>query len=306
MGKAKYDLLETFPNGGYETVYIFPTNAFVTLRERFGDSEDARTLLGLTTDPNSVALALLYSEPTDGLKISNASPPPSTRTCTTSHCLSPSRGLSTIKRSTVVTNGVHGSPSSTPVRHVPYAKVEEETREIERRYADNCQEWRRFKVWLLRGGSKGKSSARKATEGATPDIQKILHPILGVLWSSLIWTVKPRNTGVLYALMALIGGLSLPTLPAALELVMELTRNADGSAAILWSMGNLVCRMFVLAEGLLRFGAGSTPPFNMHWAILSSKAHLRSPSQLPSCKASKPAENSISKCPLFLYTSGVK
>ncbi|KAI0337703.1 hypothetical protein BDW22DRAFT_1383329 [Trametopsis cervina] len=50
-----------------------------------------------------------------------------------------------------------------------YTKLEEEKREIERRYAEDYQKWRRFKEWLLRGGGKGKSSARKAKDDSTPE-----------------------------------------------------------------------------------------------------------------------------------------
>lgn len=46
--------------------------------------------------------------------------------------------------------------------------------------------------------------------------------------------VKPNNTGGLFAIMALIGATGLTLLPVALELAVELTRNPDGSAAILW------------------------------------------------------------------------
>lgn len=82
---------------------------------------------------------------------------------------------------------------------------------------------------------------------------KVFCPILGILWLSMIWAglshhlvshftndlrgvvVKPHNTGALYTIMAIIGGFSIPILPAALELAVEVTRNADGSSAILWS-----------------------------------------------------------------------
>jgi FLVCR family MFS transporter 7 len=46
--------------------------------------------------------------------------------------------------------------------------------------------------------------------------------------------VKPDNTGGLFAIMAIIGICSLIMLPVGLELGAEVTRNADGSAAILW------------------------------------------------------------------------
>ena len=51
---------------------------------------------------------------------------------------------------------------------------------------------------------------------------------------SMLYIVKPNNTGALFALMAIMGATSLTMLPVALELAVELTRNADGSSAILW------------------------------------------------------------------------
>ncbi|KAI0799574.1 major facilitator superfamily domain-containing protein [Irpex lacteus] len=97
---------------------------------------------------------------------------------------------------------------------------------------------------------------------------KVACPILGVLWLCMIWIVKPNNTGALFVMMALIGGLSLPVLPAALELAVEVTRNADGSSAILWSAGNLMTVIFVLSENALRAGPSADPPLNMHQAII--------------------------------------
>lgn len=47
-------------------------------------------------------------------------------------------------------------------------------------------------------------------------------------------TVRSDNTGALFALMAVIGAASVTLLPIALELAVEVTRNADGSSAILW------------------------------------------------------------------------
>jgi FLVCR family MFS transporter 7 len=55
--------------------------------------------------------------------------------------------------------------------------------------------------------------------------------------------VKPHNTGALYALMAIIGGSSITMLPVGLELACELTRNADGSSAVVW----FTCVAFTLA-----------------------------------------------------------
>lgn len=46
--------------------------------------------------------------------------------------------------------------------------------------------------------------------------------------------------------MALIGACSLPMLPVALELAVEVTRNADASSAVLWFAGNLVAITCVL------------------------------------------------------------
>ncbi|KAI0085553.1 major facilitator superfamily domain-containing protein [Irpex rosettiformis] len=97
---------------------------------------------------------------------------------------------------------------------------------------------------------------------------KVFCPLLGILWLCMIWAVKPHNTGALYAIMAIIGGLSLPILPAALELAVEVTRNADASSAILWSAGNLITVIFVLSENALRAGPEANPPFNMHRAII--------------------------------------
>ena len=47
--------------------------------------------------------------------------------------------------------------------------------------------------------------------------------------------VKPNNTAALYVIMALVGMCSIPMLPVTLELAVEVTRNAEGSSAILWA-----------------------------------------------------------------------
>lgn len=67
-------------------------------------------------------------------------------------------------------------------------------------------------------------------------ISKILVPITGALWLAFAWVVKKDNTKGLFAIMTLIGAISVPTLPIALELACELTRNPDGSSALLWSL----------------------------------------------------------------------
>ena len=46
--------------------------------------------------------------------------------------------------------------------------------------------------------------------------------------------VKPNNGPALYVIMTLTGMLAAPLLPVALELAVEMTRNADCSSAILW------------------------------------------------------------------------
>ncbi|KAG6866771.1 hypothetical protein C0991_011430 [Blastosporella zonata] len=63
---------------------------------------------------------------------------------------------------------------------------------------------------------------------------KILVPIVGAAWLSLIWAVKPNNLGGLFAVMTIIGVCSVTMLPIGLELGCELTRNANASSAILW------------------------------------------------------------------------
>ncbi|KAG1742808.1 major facilitator superfamily domain-containing protein [Suillus lakei] len=97
---------------------------------------------------------------------------------------------------------------------------------------------------------------------------KILVPIASGAWLSLIWAVKPNNTGGLFAIMVIIGTCSLIMLPVGLELGAEVTRNADGSAAILWCAGNAFGIIFILAEGALRASATASPPYNMHSAFV--------------------------------------
>ncbi|KAG2145999.1 major facilitator superfamily domain-containing protein [Suillus bovinus] len=97
---------------------------------------------------------------------------------------------------------------------------------------------------------------------------KVLVPIAAGAWLSLIWAVKPNNTGGLFAIMVIIGICSLIMLPVGLELAVEVTRNADGSAAILWCTGNALGIIFILAEGALRASATASPPYNMHSAFV--------------------------------------
>ncbi|GJE88933.1 MFS general substrate transporter [Phanerochaete sordida] len=97
---------------------------------------------------------------------------------------------------------------------------------------------------------------------------KVLCPALGALWLSLIWAVKEDNTGGLFVLMALLGAGSVTLLPVALELAVEVTRNADGSAAVLWFVGNLMSITYVLSESALRAGPDAHPPLNMHRGLV--------------------------------------
>lgn len=100
---------------------------------------------------------------------------------------------------------------------------------------------------------------------------RVLCPIVGVLWLSLIWAgrshivtiyvdganssiptcfsfannlVKPNNATALYVILGLIGACSIPVLPVALELAVEVTRNADGSSAVLWAVC-VLCSSFL-------------------------------------------------------------
>ena len=120
----------------------------------------------------------------------------------------------------------------------------------------------------------------------------------------LIYAVKPGNEAGLYVVMTIIGVCSLSLLPVGLELACEVTRNAEGSSAILWFMlvpcvcfseylfwmrfsyrGNLFGVMFILGkpssqgqsiliipdfivQGALRADENATPPLNMHRALV--------------------------------------
>ncbi|KAI0268875.1 MFS general substrate transporter [Gloeopeniophorella convolvens] len=97
---------------------------------------------------------------------------------------------------------------------------------------------------------------------------RILCPIIGAAWLSLIWAVRPNNTGALYAVFVIIGVCSVTLLPVAIELGVEFTRNADGSSAVLWFFGSLVCAIFVIAQNALRASDTAHPPKNMHRAII--------------------------------------
>lgn len=87
--------------------------------------------------------------------------------------------------------------------------------------------------------------------------------------------------------MAIIGACSLTLLPVALELAVELTRNANASTAMLWASSNLFSIILVLGkqtslrhaplmhtyilasivQNSLREGPSATLPYSMHRAI---------------------------------------
>ncbi|KAI1787322.1 MFS general substrate transporter [Ganoderma leucocontextum] len=97
---------------------------------------------------------------------------------------------------------------------------------------------------------------------------KLLLPAMGASWLAMIWEIKPNNDAILFVLVAIIGATGLTLLPVVLELGVELTRNADGSSAVLWFSTNLCGLVFVLVEGALRAGPEANPPYNMHHAII--------------------------------------
>jgi len=92
---------------------------------------------------------------------------------------------------------------------------------------------------------------------------KILCPFIGLAWLSLVWAVRANNAGALFAIFAVIGICSLALLPLALELGVELTRNADTSASIMWGMSYIITIIFVLSASPLTASASANPPFNL-------------------------------------------
>ncbi|KAJ7072374.1 major facilitator superfamily domain-containing protein [Mycena amicta] len=101
---------------------------------------------------------------------------------------------------------------------------------------------------------------------------KALVPVLAVAWLSMVWAVRPHNTAALYALCAIIGITSVTMLPVSLELAVEITRNADGSSALLWFACNGLAIIFILVEGALRAGSDASPPLNMRNALIFNGA----------------------------------
>ncbi|KAJ7470793.1 major facilitator superfamily domain-containing protein [Mycena latifolia] len=109
---------------------------------------------------------------------------------------------------------------------------------------------------------------------------KTLVPIVAGGWLSLIWAVRPHNAAALFVIMAIIGASSLTLLPVALELGCEVTRNAQGSSALLWFIVNMFEIIFVQVQGALRAGPGGHPPLNMHRALIFNGAFVLSVSLL--------------------------
>ncbi len=102
---------------------------------------------------------------------------------------------------------------------------------------------------------------------------------------------KPNNTGGLFALMTILGVTSITMLPVALELVCDLTRNADGSSSLLWFGANLFAIVFILGissvmlyhysrtdcslvQGALRADDSADPPLNMRRALIFNGTFL--------------------------------
>ncbi|KAM6488946.1 Major facilitator superfamily domain containing protein [Amanita muscaria] len=97
---------------------------------------------------------------------------------------------------------------------------------------------------------------------------KLLVPILAGGWLSLVWAVTPNNKAVLFTIMAVIGVTSITLLPISLELSADITRNADGSSALLWFTANLNVVPYILVQEALRAGPQASPPNHMHRGLM--------------------------------------
>jgi len=95
-----------------------------------------------------------------------------------------------------------------------------------------------------------------------------LCPVIALAWLSLIWAVRPHNAAPLFVIFVVIGVCSITLLPVGIELGVELTRNTDGSSAVLWFFGNLFCIIFILVQDALRASPSADPPQNMRRAII--------------------------------------
>ncbi|KAF8342314.1 major facilitator superfamily domain-containing protein [Cantharellus anzutake] len=99
---------------------------------------------------------------------------------------------------------------------------------------------------------------------------KILIPIIGVAWLSLIWDVRPHNYGGLYAVFVVMGVGSFILLPVALELGCEITSSPEASSSILWGVANGFSAIFVEVMDALREGKDASPPGNMRRSLIFS------------------------------------
>ncbi|KAI6143446.1 hypothetical protein BKA82DRAFT_4186092 [Pisolithus tinctorius] len=92
---------------------------------------------------------------------------------------------------------------------------------------------------------------------------------MGVTFKTLVLSSKPNNAAALFVSMAVIGSCCMTILPLAIELGIELTRNANGSSAILWCSGNLFGIILIwVMEGALRAPSTADPPYNMRDALI--------------------------------------
>jgi len=97
---------------------------------------------------------------------------------------------------------------------------------------------------------------------------KVFVPLTALGWLSLIWAVRPNDVVAIFVISIIIGVCSLPMLPVGMELSCELTRNTDGSAALVWFAGNLFSIIFVLVLSALRAGPNGSPPLNMKRSLI--------------------------------------
>ncbi|KII87214.1 hypothetical protein PLICRDRAFT_247970 [Plicaturopsis crispa FD-325 SS-3] len=101
---------------------------------------------------------------------------------------------------------------------------------------------------------------------------KTLVPIIAAAWVALIFAVRPNAAPAIYVIMAVIGMCGVTLLPIALELAVELTRNPEGSSAMMWFSANIFGLIFTIVDGYLRAPATANPPLNMHNALIFTAA----------------------------------
>ncbi|KAJ7183203.1 major facilitator superfamily domain-containing protein, partial [Mycena filopes] len=97
---------------------------------------------------------------------------------------------------------------------------------------------------------------------------KIMVPVNSAGWLSLIWAVRPHNTPAIFAIMALLGISALTMLPVGLELASDLSRNPEGSAALMWFSSSLFSVVFIAVTNALRAGPEASPPLNMRRGLI--------------------------------------